>query len=388
MENSSISTVGPLVIERFNSDGDFVSQTVILEPRLDKSFNFSGFGTGDKVSPTPGSFHKLEKWGSNGRRTVTYRNGTREIYTGYYNSGYPTVTEGLLALPGAVNNKALGKLYDSIAETPGANVAVSVGERKELYALAGALRHPISGLVSATQGFARSLPQGGNPSGKTNAGAAAKAASSAWLAYKLGIAPLVDDVKNIVGEGLGKASGLRTVTSTGQTSESKTSDEGSTATSKRTIFTEQSARVKYSVTYRNIDPNLIDLHNLTSFNPLLVGYELTAMSFVADWFFDVGGYLEILENSLGIGREFVSGYRTTTQQTLVRTVYAGSYADSDIREDLYYFVGTYRNAAKVRDRLTSFPGPAIPSVTRPFNLGSSRIATAGALLAVGAKTFR
>lgn len=111
-------------------------------------------------------------------------------------------------------------------------------------------------------------------------------------------------------------------------------------------------------------------------DPRVIAWELLPFSFVADWFVDIGGYLQLLEDSLGHGLTFKRGYVTTGRMKESTTEVVG-YVPS--ASPVYYDLRSqYRYTSKNRAKLTSWPRPAYP--TLKINLGAYRIASAGALV--------
>lgn len=136
----------------------------------------------------------------------------------------------------------------------------------------------------------------------------------------------------------------------------------------------------YSCDYRVNNRALNDLGRLTSLNPIAIAWELVPYSFVADWFVDVGGYLEQWETAQAQGLEFLRGY-TTELHKISNTI--------TIPPQTKYFGGwphaipsgvkfTENYVWKKRYRLVSTPLPEVPSFEP--KLGVERYLSAAALL--------
>jgi hypothetical protein len=69
------------------------------------------------------------------------------------------------------------------------------------------------------------------------------------------------------------------------------------------------------------------IYNWTSLNPYSVSWELLPLSFVADWVFQVGDYLESMENAYLFASNFRGGYFTKTFMGSVRNTYDIQYAN-------------------------------------------------------------
>lgn len=102
------------------------------------------------------------------------------------------------------------------------------------------------------------------------------------------------------------------------------------------------------------------------------------MSFVLDWFVDIGGYLQLQEAALGNGLAFKRGFLTVSNLNFYKArVYGAGKSGTNIYQvDLQ---GSRRVTSKSRTRLFAFPRPAYPTVQ--VDLGWQRILSAGALLA-------
>lgn len=123
-------------------------------------------------------------------------------------------------------------------------------------------------------------------------------------------------------------------------------------------------------------PGLVhDLASMGVTNPLSWAWELTALSFVADWFLRIGDFIDALDATLGLS--FEKGCTTTFEKWTVRYSARGSYA--------YGGTSTTVNGNAFKRRVvcqravaTGFPG--IPPIVLGSGLGFSRGITAGALL--------
>jgi hypothetical protein len=105
-------------------------------------------------------------------------------------------------------------------------------------------------------------------------------------------------------------------------------------------------------------------------NPALLAWELLPFSFVVDWFYPVGNYLEALNSFAGF--DFVSGWqsrRTTWEGTVT---YGGKgvvfFNASNARLEYNSHYGSYyfNSYAYQRDVLSSLPGALPPSFKNPI----------------------
>lgn len=120
------------------------------------------------------------------------------------------------------------------------------------------------------------------------------------------------------------------------------------------------------------------LRRFTSLNPASIAWELTPYSFVADWFYNVGGYLRSLETQALYHNDYISGYRTNllagTAQSYQRSVSTTPTSSSIVTTD--FFVNSLNIERSV---IGAYPFPAYPVLRA--GLGSSRLLSAASLLA-------
>lgn len=211
---------------------------------------------------------------------------------------------------------------------------------------------------------------------------ALKKGGAAWLTWQYCIRPAINDAWN---------ASMFTIQDSGQRRVMKGSsthhfDQTKTYFTPRGFFHTSSVqgfvRHKYKAVVRVTDPLLYSAHSMTTFNPGLIAWNMMPFSFVADWFLDIGGYMEQLESSLGLGLtiedicysrllryEQVNTYRgsETSTSSGFRTTKSQDVSSS-------YFRCEYE-----RQRLPNLPRPALPSF-RP-ELSPPRLLSAGGLLA-------
>lgn len=114
----------------------------------------------------------------------------------------------------------------------------------------------------------------------------------------------------------------------------------------------------------------------TSINPLSVIYELTPYSFVADWFFDLGGYIRNFESYLVYNSLFSKGWYTwTAKSEVTATSCVVTTPGGTLRG---FSPGSTDFRYKWRRPLSSYPLPRRPRLT--CDLGSGRLLNAAALL--------
>jgi hypothetical protein len=128
------------------------------------------------------------------------------------------------------------------------------------------------------------------------------------------------------------------------------------------------------------DHELFDKGRLTPLNPASLLWELLPCSFVADWFVDIGGYLQNLESAMGAGVEFIRGYEvqmyvvnanTTLAVSRRQTSPGSSIVTADVQ-------GSLKDVRRRRLVLTDSPVPRFPSL-KP-ELGWKRLISGAALI--------
>lgn len=370
MQSSEQTYEGPWRVTSYDSDPPGTFTGMGAEKRY--TFNVSGFGPSNMVDPSPGSFTKEELHYPSG--TWTHKNTAYNFNVVY--SGYWCTSNGLYlfhanpAISALLDpyTACLQDMYDKIRGPAGGldEVIGELGETKKLY---DSLRNPISGFGRATKSFANAVTRA---KGTRNA---AKQIADAQLTYAFGAAPLVDSINNTVTQLQPKLEERRTVkafkTMRTVDTESRASGNGFTANAR----TACSSRCQLSVTFFVIDPDLLTASVLGLTNPLSTAWALSRGSFLIDWAFNVGQYLDQVENSLGLGLQFVRGYRTNTVRYDTTVVYTRNDVDSG------YCKGSYTSKSKNRTILHTFPFPRIPQFNPPFKGGGKRLLNASALLA-------
>jgi hypothetical protein len=228
----------------------------------------------------------------------------------------------------------------------------------------------------------------------TNGGSnALNSLSGSYLEYQLALKPLVNDVYNIATHLTKSASqgDYYSIISTSIDDSEHSFIDGSG----RTIVCTRRNLVKTGVTYKISNARLYEIHRLASFNPALWAWEKLPLSFVVDWFLDIGAYMRSLEGSLGWGLEFQYGFQSflTHNKTATTLNYIGSDADlAQLEKNAYWWPltawGFTRTEAAEstyvkfdRNVLSSFPTPVLPH--KKF-LGVSPSASAGKLTTLAA----
>jgi len=118
-----------------------------------------------------------------------------------------------------------------------------------------------------------------------------------------------------------------------------------------------------------------DLARWSTLNPVTIAWELVPYSFVVDWFYDVGGYLQNLDTQTMYQNRFRSGYETHLQAWNLSFDHNPFFADGYVSRTTGSANGIWLDRAV----LGVYPSPSFPSFKA--DLGSSRLLSAAALLA-------
>lgn len=297
----------------------------------------------------------------------------------------PDKLPGFLAStdPGADGN-ARNKLLNAILDQH-VNLANAVGERKQTIDLfVNTARRLANSVICLRKGnwvqAARHL--GYTPSRKEakrlrvfhrNQAYGGKALANAWLELKYGWEPLLSDVYGSA-VALAKSAVAGNLFEVARSSARGKSNSGGSVLFSSKVgggsnkftndYTEiRDQVVKYYVKYVVSDRTLSSASALGFINPLVVAWELTPLSFIADWVLPIGNWLSTFGATAG--KTFTQGWSSRQDRTIYTArIPGGSYS--------------YESVTYTRTVLTGFPSGALPSFKNPVSGG--HIANACALL--------
>ena len=374
MENSSLSLAG----YQQSSFGSYVYNRD-YSPKYSRTFTHGGFGSGDGHYPVEGWYNITESFGCSGtdREYLIPPNPAADIVTtgnnldAHDNSRF---TPGsIVHSPTDIYNTALDRLYEAIrgsgtgaAETAGESLRAGSEFLAKYESIPANRNSPNLGdLLNRRLGSAKAV---------------AKSGGSAWLAWAFGVKPGLETL-HAVSEQITKQLTTELKSARGRASRHEVLSGNVWKVGRNTTTTSSRGdRCELGCSYFIVDPDLFSA-SLNGFtNPALLAWQLTRASFLADWVWNFGNYLDRLENSFGFGLQYVHGYRTDVQKTnLDWTVhYAGP--DPGGRHVLCYARGARIYTSKQRQRLGGFPRPELPSFKPPIKSGSQRVLHLAALL--------
>lgn len=256
---------------------------------------------------------------------------------------------------------ALKRLISLVQDTD-LNAAMAIAESPELLKLRSALKSSSLKAIGVIRRF------GGLPS----------AAANAWLVWSFALKPVISDAYALVSysKSLFETKSLK---ASGSVSISEVIKAGSgVATSTGNV------KHKFGVTFQVANRAAFEASRLGFTNPAGVAWELVPLSFVFDYFFNVGNYLASLESSYAAGLSFLGGYSTATSRVSTVTRLTGTASSrtdpSVIMTRTQDLTGVFTESRCNRSVLSSFPGPRLPALD--LDLASSQLLSLAALLQV------
>lgn len=346
------------------------------------SFQVIGFGPnlGRKfIDPVPGEYKKTYKSSLKGltsRRQYSWFNdrplvpfsyiktGVETNYGVIFNSQFP------LYYDTTTYNNALSNFYDGLRNSE-LNLALILAEGRESARTLQMGRSIYEILIAARR--ARRLAAR-NPS---------LLFSQLWLSWKYGWEPIIKDVYGSLAWLYRAFDDGVPVRGRAVRYEHPNTREVVNSFPQRTIRISGKrvwkAEIKCWVGLSNSD--VYNLSRISSLNPVSIAWELVPLSFVCDWFLDVGGYLQNMEAALGAGVSFKRGYLTEVMVSDLKgsISFHGSGTSGYTNVVVDGFLENRDYAAwKRRQKLTGFPFPRLPRLEA--RLGWQRIVSLAALL--------
>jgi hypothetical protein len=325
-----------------------MARTVVTTLNADTtSFTVSGFGSGNKITPTPGQFtkHSSSTWsGKYVDNSVVdpYERVGKQVYPGY--SRFPPSYDFT-----NLQNSAIADLFSKLRSD--VDLSIDLFEADKTLKMFKDLGRMVRRVKSIHP----------NQWAKH------------WLTYTYGLRPLYGSIYGTFHEMMHPARGGSYIIK-GRAIDVVNSKTVSSAPFPTTtdIFVD-SRRSEYAVRFTLTKPSALQsLGNYTSLNPASIVWELTPFSFVADWFIDIGGYLRNLETALLYMNNISSIRRTNTRLWNCDSLCVGGSGVVSVNLN-----ARYRYVFKNR----SSPALVIPSLPRPkFDLGWRRFVSAGSLL--------
>lgn len=328
----------------------------IFSPTIAHSGNF--------VDPTPHAYEHRQYWYPNGTRT-----SSASVDVGPFGEDYGLVLDESGAISQtAIFNQTLKKLYDQVRESS-LNLSIDVAEWRQLDRMLVKMRlKTIPKLIALARRARRSRKPG------MSIDQARIAIGNSWLELQYGWFPLLMSIFGIATFAQSIASHRKLIARSTSRSTWSVNNPAAGILPPVHWTTKHSRRCEIGITYRVSNPWLFDVSRAASFNPVAVAWELTPFSFVADWLIDIGGYLELLEQSFFAGLTFERGHVTHTDKVEIVGAYKGSWSTNSTIDAPFRMKVTRLSRAP----LTGPPRPYLPRFEP--RLGWQRLVSAGALL--------
>lgn len=321
--------------------------------------------SGNFKDPTPHSYVHTQIWYPNGTRNTSTSTSAGPFGEDY---GY-ILDESEAVSTAAIYNQTLTKLYQQLRDSD-LNLSVDVAEWKQLDRM---LEKTKMRTIPRLIAFAKRAKRKQRP-GMTME-EAKNAIGNSWLEYRYGWRPLLSSIYGLVNFERSIASHRKLMARTTSKVSWHRAIAASGSTPPCSYDVRHSRRCEIGITYRVDQPWLFDATRIVSLNPVAIAWELLPYSFVVDWFLDIGGYMQNLEQSLFLGLTFERGYVTYTDKVEVTGRYQGTWGSS----------GNSINAP-FRTRLTRLGRTPLSAPPRPKmphfepHLGWQRMLSAAALL--------
>jgi hypothetical protein len=222
---------------------------------------------------------------------------------------------------------------------------------------------------------------GSGPSRSRRKISPSKALANDWLALQYGWKPLLSDVYGAA-EGLAANSDRLNRVRVSASHTVRWNVEGDVWGANWDQIPNHARRfgvftAKYVVVFGNSQPVLNTLSSYGITNPLSVAWEVLPWSFVIDWLWNVGQFIDLLDATVGLS--FEKGCLTTFEKGTTRYVCFGRHLDSSSGREV--FIDAKASALRVkcvREPIFDFPRPFLP-VFSP-RITENRLTSAVALL--------
>lgn len=390
-ENRSWPTVG---YDRSSSRFGSYTNSYIGQGVFRKLTVVNGLVLGDKKSPNPITFSKTSTPYQQYRR-LTLRSGypvgsEDELYREYGVSPWSTSAEGViytgLSNQAALYDTCLKRVYDQMRYGSG-NLAVDLAEAKQTVKM---IRNA-SSVRKVAKEFMRGLAVPKNYSSSRRL----KYATDKWLEYRYGWLPFVSSTYELL-----KTLAHRVDSGSVATIEARAANKVDKDVflnlsptyngGQRQAFDRINHSTRILLKFQIRPRTTLEIYDFTSLNPLGIAWELVPLSFVADWFVNIGDCMSLWEDHILFANRFVSGFKTTTvsedvvhsdidRYNTAPAVFPNGQQQNDI-------IFSYNHELKVRhefryknrETLASIPSPG--GVRVKVNLNSNRMLDAAALI--------
>lgn len=369
MKNQNITQNGTVVSRNYDLNGNVTSvQTGTTVSLYDVVTGYS-LVVGDKKKPNSFAYETLRDLTYRGRADLFQKapfyksSDSLGVFGSRLSDRLPTISWQRTLY----YNRALSKLVEKCRGS--LDLSVAVAESAETARMLNAVervRKFLDGVPPSKVGFRWTQPL--------------RELGTRWLEWHLAIKPLIQDVYGSIDEFL-----RHKVPSLLEINSKAYGQFGDVEVSKLYPNDPKSVAVGSGVqgcyfAIRMKDHGGFDLKRWTSLNPASIAWELLPLSFVADYFYDVGNFLRNLETSLLYQTDFVDGYYTELYSVHYGHREVGPRGDTSTRVYFYDASASYDRTRFFRSVLSSMPLPRAPTFKLPTSW--QQLVTLASLLAV------
>lgn len=208
-----------------------------------------------------------------------------------------------------------------------------------------------------------------------------KAIANAYLQWIYGVRPLLSDIYGIAGNMADGMNGVFNVQARATERVNRVSriTRGIHSVPSVPIVRTETGRRSVTIRLAIRSDAAFDIAKWTSLNPLGIAWELLPYSFVADWVFNIGGYMENLETGLHYAGAFQGGYVSNLTAIDVKEVTDASVVSiPNVLDAIIVAKAALRYRNFRRNKLVSYPLPYPPQIKLDF--GSAQLLSSAALL--------
>lgn len=321
----------------------------------------NGLVQGDGVRPNPIYFKSVKTFGSShlihNEDYIAGRRSTMEILGTYYVS--PSFIPSLNVDWARTQDRALEKCFDKLrGET--SNLVVDFAEGKQTWQM---IRNMLR-VRTVFADFVKNMCRSQRYQKITNGQKRLDYVTGKWLEYRYGWMPLVRSIYDGL-DTYGKDVSRGEISVKGRSGATAVAvleygDSNSISTPRARVVRHLAWRTEYELDFYLKPGHQIE--DWTSLNPLAIAWELTPLSFVADWFVNVAQQISLMENHWLYGSAFRGGYRTNGYKDTISLSRSGSRTEHVAGLSLFSFVedgGVKITTEKERVILLSLPYPSL-----------------------------
>lgn len=370
MENHDTTTSGRVLIQSYDPLGNVVSSMTVSVPSLNDRVTGYSLVQGDGKHPTNFAYQATRDNGYKGHSEkietfpTFYKSSSLDGSMGSFLSNrLPTLTWSR----DAIYNRALSRFYEKVRGQLDLSVAVAEGHQTaRMLNVYDRVAKAFEGVPPAKAGFRWTQPL--------------RALGGRWLEWHLGIRPLLQDLYGSIDEFYRhKVPALLTV-------QAKIRQPLKDLPVAKLYAQDPDVIAKVDgiegciICVRLKDNGGFDLNRWTSLNPASIAWELLPLSFVIDYFYDIGNMLRNLESSLLYESVFVDGYRTELFTAHCNHREVGVRGKTSTERYFYDTTASYDVTRFERSVLSSMPTPRLPTFKLPTSW--QQLFTMAALCAV------